>query len=101
MGSVIFDFIYKQFGTEHIFWTFYVLNLILASVAYKLGFARKLPLLKSVLVYVMLAIGNFILTIASIVKYPITEILLIMVVILGIYRFRLHREREATKAGLK
>ena len=97
MGSVLFDFIVDNFGTDHIFWTFYVLNLIFSILAYKLGFARKLPLLKSLIVYIMLALGVFIITLFSIVKYPMTESLIIISAVLGIYRFRLHRERKAKK----
>ena len=93
MGAIIFDFIYKHFGAEHIIGIFYVLNLIFAAISYKLGFARDLPLLKSILVYIMLAIGTIILTVFSLVKFPITEVLIIITIVLGIYRFRLHRER--------
>ncbi|MGP4106848.1 YlaH-like family protein [Virgibacillus sp. L01] len=73
---------------------FYVLNFIFASITYKLGFARKLPILKSFLIYLMLAFGSIIITFFSIVGYPITESLLIMSLILGIYRFRLYQERK-------
>ena len=99
MGAIIFDFVYKHFGAEHIIGIFYVLNLIFASIAYKLGFARELPLLKSVFVYIMLAIGTIILTIFSLVKFPITEVLIIVSIVLGIYRFRLYRERGAADTG--
>lgn len=80
---------------QGLFWTFYILNVIFSITAYKLGFARKLPLLKSIVVYIMLAIGTFILTIFSILKYPMTETLIIVSLVLGIYRFRLHQDRKA------
>lgn len=80
---------------QGVFWAFYILNFIFAIIAYKLGFARELPLIKSIFVYIMLAIGTFILTIFSLFKLPITETLIIVSIVLGIYRFRLHREREA------
>lgn len=82
-------------SAQGMFWAFYVLNMIFGVIAYKLGFARELSLLKSIFVYIMLAIGMFILTIFSIVKYPITETLVIVSIVLGIYRFRLHKERKA------
>ena len=97
MGSVIFDFIYENYGAENIITIFYVVNLILAAIAYKLGFARELPIWKNVLVYIMLAIGNIILTLFSLVKFPITEVLIIITAVLSIYRFRLHRERKIAK----
>lgn len=94
MGSVIFNFYVENFGTNNIVWFFYILNLILSVIAYKLGFARELPLLKSAIVYILLAIGVIIITFFSLVKFPMTETLIIISVVLGIYRFRLHKERK-------
>lgn len=98
MGSIIFDLIYENFGADNIFWKFYILNYILAAIAYKLGFARELPLLKSIFVYIMLAVGTIILTFFSLVRQPVTEVLIIISVVLSIYRFRLHRERKVAGA---
>ncbi len=95
MGSVIFNFYVDNFGTNNIIWFFYILNLILSIIAYKLGFARELPLLKSAIVYILLAIGVIIITFFSLVKFPMTETLIIISVVLGIYRYRLHKERKA------
>lgn len=95
MGSVIFNFYVDNFGTNNIIWFFYILNLILSVIAYKLGFARELPLLKSAIVYTLLAIGVIIITFFSLVKFPMTETLIIISVVLGIYRYRLHKERKA------
>ncbi|MEI3606764.1 YlaH-like family protein [Pseudogracilibacillus sp. SE30717A] len=94
MGSIIFNFYVDNFGTDHILWFFYIVNLILSVIAYKLGFARQLPLLKSIIVYTLLAIGVIVITLFSLVKYPMTETLIIISIVLGIYRFRLHRERK-------
>ncbi|MFD2628253.1 YlaH-like family protein [Oceanobacillus kapialis] len=93
--SLLFDLYVDNFGTDHIYVTFYLLNLLFGAIAFKLGFARKLPLLKTIFVYIMLAVGVYILTIFSILKLPITESLLVVSLVLGIYRFRLHRERNA------
>lgn len=95
--NIIFEFIVTNYGTDHIFWVFYFINLILAIIAYELGFARKLPLMKTIIVYVMLAVGNYIITIFSLLQYPITETLIIVSIILSIYRFRLYRQRKAKK----
>jgi len=93
---MIFNFIVDIFGaTQTTFWIFYFLNLILSIIAYKLGFARKLPLLKSTIVYILLAFGVIIITIFSILEYPMTESLFIISLVLGIYRFRLYRDRKA------
>lgn len=95
--GILFNFYYNNFGAENIFWFFYILNLIFGVIAYKLGFARELPLLKSIIVYILLAIGMFIITLFSLVKYPMTETLIIISIVLAIYRFRLHRERKERK----
>lgn len=93
--TTIHDFILNNFGAQYVFWSLYVLNLIFSIVAYKLGFARQLPLLKSFFVYIVLTFGVFILTIFSIMKFPITEVLIITSLVLGIYRYRLHKTRQA------
>jgi len=94
MGSIIYDLYIEYFGTKNIIWFFYIVNLIFSIIAFKLGFARQLPLLKSIIVYILLAIGVVIITIFSLVNFPITETLLIVSIVLGIYRFRLHTERK-------
>src|SRR5699024_4496698 len=53
------------------YWILYFINLILSIIAYKLGFARELPLKKEIFVYIMLAIGVFILTIFNLMDFPI------------------------------
>src|SRR5699024_2999186 len=90
---MIFDYLENNF-VDHMYWTFYVLNLIFGIIAYKLGFAKKLPLIKSLVVYILLAMGTFILTIFSILRLPMTESLIIVAIVMGMYRFRLHRERK-------
>lgn len=94
-NSFLLDYIINNFGTEHLFWKLYVPNLILSAIAYKLGFAKELPVLKSMFVYLLLAVGVYILTIFGILGFPIMECLIIVSLVLGIYRFRLHRERKA------
>lgn len=90
---MIFNYLESNY-LEHMFWIFYVLNLIFGIMAYKLGFARKLPLLKSLVIYILLAAGTFILTVFSVFKMPMTESLIVVSIVMGIYRFRLHRERK-------
>lgn len=96
--GIIFDFLLDNYGTSiNLFWVFYVLNFIFGLIAYKLGFAKKLPLMKSVIVYILFAIGVFIITIFSIFKLPITESLIIISIVLAIYRLRLHNQRKKDK----
>lgn len=83
---------------DHVFSILYVLNLILIIIAYKLGFARKIPLLKSLIVYFLLAIGTVIVSIFSgIAELPTVESLFFIVLVLAVYRYRLYRERNAKK----
>ncbi|OZU90449.1 hypothetical protein CIL03_04695 [Virgibacillus indicus] len=93
--NLLFDFILDNFGTENIFWIFYVLNLIFGAISFKLGFARELSLLKNIFVYIMLAAGTFVITIFSIFKLPITESLIIIAAVLAIYRYRLYKQRKS------
>jgi len=93
--NILFQYFLNEFGTEHLFTIFYVLNLIFSIIAYKLGFARKISLLKSFFVYVLLAIGVYVITIFSVFGLAMTESLIIITIVLAIYRFRLYRERKA------
>ncbi|SDJ75129.1 YlaH-like protein [Sediminibacillus albus] len=75
------------------FFLLYLTIAILLACSYKLGFARKLPLLKSLVVYIFLFIGAFIITLLGL-KLPMAECLVIIVLILAIYRFRLAQDRK-------
>lgn len=94
-GAMIYDLIVQWIGEDHLFISFYILNVIFGAIAYKLGFARKLPLLKSIFVYAMLLIGMYIVSIFNLLGLPITETLIITSIVLAIYRYRLYRERKA------
>lgn len=94
---MVYQFLIENYY-DHVFAIFYVLNLVLIIIAYKLGFARKLPLLKSVAVYVLLAVGTIIIALfSSIGELPTVESLIVIGLVLGIYRLRLHFEREKKK----
>lgn len=96
--SIIFELLLDNFGTSiNFFWVFYILNFIFGIISYKLGFAKKLPLIKSVVIYILFAIGVFVITIFSILGLPITESLIIIALVLAIYRFRLHNQRKKSK----
>ncbi|WP_017727150.1 YlaH-like family protein [Halalkalibacterium ligniniphilum] len=74
----------------------YLLMVALTILVFNLGFARKLPLLKSIIVYVVLVLGCLVFWTIEFV-FPqsyITAILAITAVILGAYRFRLHQHRK-------
>ncbi|RLL45198.1 hypothetical protein D8M04_10085 [Oceanobacillus piezotolerans] len=93
---LVFDTVLELNGTDNIFGIFYVMNLILAIIAYELGFAKKLPIIKKIIVYILLLIGVFILTIFStVMRMPTVESLIVINLVLGIYRTRLHFQRKA------
>lgn len=77
------------------FMLLYLTVVILTIITFKLGFARKLPLMKNIVVYTVLIIGTFILTLILGLNLPLPESLFVAAIILGVYRLRLHRERGA------
>ncbi|MFG6119116.1 YlaH-like family protein [Thalassobacillus sp. B23F22_16] len=108
----IADFFFQGLGTEvnmnnenevallfRGFFLLYLTVVILAIVTFKLGFARKLPLIQNIIVYAVLIIGTFFLTLILGLNLPIAESLLASAVVLGIYRLRLHRERSGRNEG--
>ncbi|WP_059170002.1 YlaH-like family protein [Bacillus sp. FJAT-27445] len=74
-------------------WMLYVTIVALSIVVYKLGFAKKLPLAKSAVIYLFLALGSTLLTFLG-VMLPITEGLVVAAIILIIYKIRLNQERK-------
>ncbi|MBB5323829.1 vacuolar-type H+-ATPase subunit I/STV1 [Anoxybacillus tepidamans] len=74
-------------------WLLYMTVLILSAIVYRLGFAKKLPLLKNVVIYVLLALGCTILTFFA-VFLPVAEGLVVAALILTIYKIRLHRAKK-------
>ncbi|HLR01927.1 MAG TPA: YlaH-like family protein [Virgibacillus sp.] len=93
---MIFDYLKSNYAGD-IYWIFYALNFIFGIIAYKLGFAKKLPLMKSFIIYLLLAMGTYIITIFSILRLPMTESLIIVSIVMGLYRLRLHKERQQKK----
>jgi hypothetical protein len=76
-------------------WLLYITIVALSILVYKLGFAQKqkLPLIKSILIYIFLAAGCTILTALGIFL-PITEGLVVAALILIIYKIRLHQSKK-------
>lgn len=104
---MVYNFIMEQYGVDQLFNILYPLNFILAAIAYKLGFAKKLPIVKSIIVYILLAIGIFVLYLLFIVwsvatggnPLPLTESLVIICLVLAIYRMRLYFQRKTKQAN--
>ncbi|WP_209808710.1 YlaH-like family protein [Ammoniphilus resinae] len=62
--------------------------LVLAIILYELGFSRKLPILKKLATYVLLAIGCIPLTILKVLGLPIIGAMIVAAVILFLARLR-------------
>ncbi|MFK3959448.1 YlaH-like family protein [Pseudalkalibacillus hwajinpoensis] len=75
------------------FYLLYAIIVILCIVVYRLGFAKKLPLLKNVIVYAVLVIGCFPLTFFGI-GLPVAEGLVASAVVLIIYKVRLNQAKK-------
>ncbi|HZG61239.1 MAG TPA: YlaH-like family protein [Anoxybacillus sp.] len=74
-------------------WFLYFTVLVLSIIVYRLGFAKKLPLLKNVIIYILLALGCTILTFFA-VFLPVAEGLVIAALVLIIYKVRLHQAKK-------
>jgi hypothetical protein len=74
-------------------WLQYLYIVILAAIVYKLGFAKKLPLLKNIVIYICLLIGCLVMLIFS-YALPIAEGLAGAAVLLIIYKIRLHQTKK-------
>jgi hypothetical protein len=75
-------------------WLLYLTILALSILVYKLGFALKLPILKSAIIYLFLALGGTVLTFLGIFL-PVAEGLVVAALILIIYKIRLRRHKQA------
>ncbi|MCP3741778.1 YlaH-like family protein [Rossellomorea sp. BNER] len=79
-------------------WLLYLTIIALSVLVYKLGFAKKLPLLKSLVIYLFLIFGCTILTFLGIFL-PVAEGLVIASLILIIYKIRLNNEKKQQAEG--
>ena len=78
-------------------WLLYGVIIILSALVYNLGFARKLSIIKNIVIYISLAIGCTVLTFFA-VFLPVGEGLVVAAIVLGMYRLRLRQARQQ-KAG--
>ncbi|MFB4164715.1 YlaH-like family protein [Alteribacillus sp. JSM 102045] len=75
------------------FWLLYAAVVMMCIVVFNLGFARKLPVLKNVIVYAALFVGALPLTIFAI-GMAVVESLIAAAIVLGIYKIRLNRHKK-------
>ncbi|MGX1264791.1 CHASE2 domain-containing sensor protein [Rossellomorea marisflavi] len=74
-------------------WLLYLTIIGLSILVYKLGFAKKLPIAKSIVIYLFLVMGCTFLTFLGIFL-PVAEGLVIAALILIIYKVRLNNEKR-------
>lgn len=66
---------------------------VLSAIVYQLGFAKKLPVLKTALVYVFLIVGCFVITIFA-ERFPVVKCLMVIAIVFGGYKYRLYRSKK-------
>jgi len=95
LGSIVRELVYQIVypHTDYLFTVYYLLILILSIAVYQLGFAKKLPLLKAAIVYLILAVGCLVLAFLGI-ALPVAESLIIALVILIVVRLRTRNNSE-------
>jgi hypothetical protein len=74
-------------------WLLYLTIIVLAIIVYKLGFATKLPIGKSIVVYIFLILGSSFLTFLG-AFLPVAEGLVVAALILIIYKIRLYQQKK-------
>jgi hypothetical protein len=97
-GSWILDALGYDNSPQLAGWLLYGIIVGLTIVVYHLGFAQKLPVLKTVIIYIMLLFGCLMLQIFAVFGLPVVESLAIAALILGIYKIRL-RQEKSTELG--
>lgn len=92
--SPVAAFIYRAVrNPEMTFWFLYAVVVLFSATTYRLGFAKKLPLLKNVVIYILLFVGCFPLAVFAI-RFPVAESLMVMTLVLAIYKIRLQRSKK-------
>jgi hypothetical protein len=74
-------------------WLQFISIIALTIIVFKLGFAKKLPLLQNIVIYTFLFLGCFILLFFS-YRYPTVEGLAVAALILIIYKIRLRQTKK-------
>lgn len=72
----------------------YALIVLLTAVIYKTAFDFRLPILKKILVYLLLAIGCLLLTLFHLLRFPIIPVLTITVILIAVTKLRLSYSKK-------
>jgi hypothetical protein len=71
----------------------YLFIVILTMIVFRLGFAKKLPLLKNIIIYLSLCVGSLVMLFFS-YALPIAEGLSVVALFLIVYKIRLHQSKK-------
>ena len=77
----------------------FALVFVLSAIVYKLGFAKKLPVGKNLIIYLFLFVGCIVLTFLALFL-PMIEGLIVAALILIVYKTRLWREKNEEKKAV-
>jgi CHASE2 domain-containing sensor protein len=80
------DIVYEVFDN---FWTAYIAIFVMTAIIFRVAFVKRLPVLKAVAAYVVLAVGCYIFTIMHIFRFPVIPALAITLVIVAVARLRM------------
>ena len=90
--------LYQNLPIEGAGYALFAIILLLSAFVYKLGFAKKLPLGKNIVIGLFLAAGGLGLTFLAFFL-PVVEGLVIAALILILYKIRLWREKRENAAS--
>ncbi|MCM3610697.1 YlaH-like family protein [Planococcus sp. MERTA32b] len=90
--------LYQNLPIEAAGYALFAIILLLSAFVYKLGFAKKLPLGKNIVIGLFLAAGGLGLTFLAFFL-PVVEGLVIAALILILYKIRLWREKRENAAS--
>jgi hypothetical protein len=76
------------------FWPAYFIILILVGIIFKTIFAKSLPLLKSIVVYIFMAIGCLLITLFHIMQFPMILALFFTVILIVVTKIRLQYSKS-------
>ncbi len=74
-------------------WLLFITVYVLSVLAYILGFAKKLKLWQNIIIYIIMLLFSLPLTFFA-AFYPVAECLIVIVFVMGMYRYRLHKEKK-------
>jgi len=87
----------REWFLDHIWITYAIIYVLVVYVYNNVFRARKLPLLKDALVYILIAVGNLVLLWFQLLGLPIIQSLLVAVILMAMVRVRYFVEGRAKR----